>query len=378
MSTTAAPSPSLSTVSAPAAAPSLTVPGAVPTARGTTALHFGDPFAEQQRAASGPVLLDRSDTELLTISGAERLSWLEGFVSQHVADLAVGHGADSLILDANGRVEHAFGLVACEQDVICYVEPGHAQALHTFLERMVFWADAQPHLAPELALLTVVGPGTSATLAPFLGDVPPRTLPGLRAMRARVHPAAECVDVVVERAQLAAAWEELLTVTSRPVGAWAWDALRVMDLWPAAADLDEKVIPHEVPAWIGDAAHGGAVHLDKGCYRGQETVARVHNLGRAPRALVRLLLDGSADELPAAGSVVTAGGRTVGRLGTAVHHWELGPVALALVKRTVGAEVTLEVAADASTMAARIDPDSLPGDGAPQAGREAVRRLREG
>jgi tRNA-modifying protein YgfZ len=83
------------------------------------------------------------------------------------------------------------------------------------------------------------------------------------------------------------------------------------------------------------------VHLDKGCYRGQETVARVHNLGRPPRRLVRLHLDGSVDHLPAHGDPVQHDGKQVGFVGSAARHHELGPVALALVKRSVPAEVEL-------------------------------------
>lgn len=356
----------------PTAGPSLAEPGAIATEGGATALHFGDPFAEQKRAATGIVLIDRSDRELLTIAGQERLSWLEGFVSQHVTELGPGQGGSSLILDANGRVEHLFGITAGAEELIVDTEPGRAEGLFAFLDRMVFWAAAEPRLAPELALLTVVGAGTHSALAAVLGDDVSGSLPGLRAWRPRTHPAAEGVDIVVERDHLPAAWAALREVTDAAVGSWAWDALRVMDLWPATADLDEKVIPHEVPAWIGGVQLGGAVHLDKGCYRGQETVARVHNLGRAPRALVRVMFDGSHDELPAPGSELTAGSRVVGRLGTALHHYEEGPVALALVKRSIGADIDLQV----EGMTVRIDPDSLPDDAAPQAGREAVKRLR--
>jgi folate-binding Fe-S cluster repair protein YgfZ len=126
--------------------------------------------------------------------------------------------------------------------------------------------------------------------------------------------------------------------------------------------------------WIG-----GAVHLDKGCYRGQETVARVHNLGKPPRMLVLLHLDGSAESVarPSTGDPVLAGGRAVGRLGTVVEHVDLGPVALALVKRGLPADTGLSTGPEAA-VAAAIDADSLrPTDGI-GAGRLAVERLRGG
>ena len=120
-------------------------------------------------------------------------------------------------------------------------------------------------------------------------------------------------------------------------------------------------------------AQRGAVHLDKGCYRGQETVSRVHNLGKSPRVLVRLQLDGSTgDSMPSPGAEVRSGGRTVGRVGTVVQHHEDGPVALALLKRAVASDTPLEI----DGVSAAVDADTVPDDFGPQAGREAIRRLR--
>ncbi|WP_231887147.1 YgfZ/GcvT domain-containing protein [Dietzia timorensis] len=356
-------------------APSLGHPGAVADPDGTTAGHFGDPFAEQRAAETGSALVDRSDREFVVLTGPERLTWLEGFISQHVTELAEGESTRSLILDANGRVEHSFGIYATADSLVLDTAAGRAQSLFEFLDKMVFWSEVTPRIASELALLTVVGPSAASVLDSLDDVAAPAPTDWLIARRARHGSAGHTgEDVIVDRAQLGRAWTALAEACSAVMGRWGFDALRVMELVPDETDLDEKTIPHEVPAWIGDVASGGAVHLDKGCYRGQETVSRVHNLGRAPRALVRLLLDGSEDELPGAGAEVKAGSRTVGRLGTAVHHHELGPVALALVKRNVGADVALTV----SDGAASIDPDSLPDDSGPQAGRDAIKRLREG
>lgn len=359
----------------PESAPSLRHPGAVADTEGATALHFGDPFAEQRAAESGSALVDRSDREFVVLTGPERLTWLEGFISQHVTELTPGDGTQSLILDANGRVEHVFGIIATEDSLILDTAAGRSQPLFEFLDKMVFWSEVTPRLAPELALLTVVGPSASAAVDTIYDAGPPASPDWLLARRPRRGSAGLTgEDLLIDRSKLDRAWDELAETASAVMGRWGFDALRVMELVPAEADLDEKTIPHEVPAWIGDVAAGGAVHLDKGCYRGQETVSRVHNLGRAPRALVRVLLDGSEDELPTAGAEIKAGTRNVGRLGTAVHHHELGPIALALVKRNIGADVALTV----DEGAASIDADSLPDDSGPQAGREAIKRLREG
>ena len=181
------------------------------------------------------------------------------------------------------------------------------------------------------------------------------------------------LDVLVSRADVAGLQHRLTQVGVRPAGVWAYEAHRVAAVRARlGVDTDERTIPHEV-GWIGGPG-AGAVHLDKGCYRGQETVARVHNLGKPPRMLALLHLDGSVDR-PATGDAVLAGGRAVGRLGTVVEHVDLGPVALALVKRGIPADTALSTGGDAA-VAAMLDPESLPAVDGPGAGRLAVERLR--
>jgi hypothetical protein len=165
------------------------------------------------------------------------------------------------------------------------------------------------------------------------------------ARRTREHE----VDLLVPRPSLTEIADRLAAAGATPVGSWAYEAMRVEDRRPRLGfETDHRTIPHEV-GWIGTA-----VHLDKGCYRGQETVARVHNLGRPPRRLVLLHLSGERDELPAPGTPLVLDGRTVGFLGTAAHHHELGPVALGVVKRTVADGTVLDAA---GTPAAIDGPD---------------------
>ena len=192
---------------------------------------------------------------------------------------------------------------------------------------------------------------------------------------------AVALDLVVPRDQVPAWQQRLQAAGLRPAGVWTYEAHRVAGLRPRlGVDTDERTIPHEV-GWIGTA-----VHLDKGCYRGQETVARVHNLGRPPRMLVLTHLDGSVSR-PITGAPITAGGRAVGRLGTVVDHVDLGPVALALVKRGLAADTPLTVNADdagdersreeqKTEVALTIDPDTVPVADGVGAGRVAVDRLR--
>jgi folate-binding protein YgfZ len=182
---------------------------------------------------------------------------------------------------------------------------------------------------------------------------------------------AEVVDLVVPRSELGARAEALRSAGALPAGIDAYEALRVEARRPRlGVDSDHRTIPNELE-WLRTA-----VHLDKGCYRGQETVARVHNLGRPPRRLVLLHLDGVSEELPAAGVPVLAGSREVGRVGTVVRHHELGVVALALVKQSVPADAALTV----GDSAAAIDPDDVAEelDETRAAARERVRAVRSG
>lgn len=133
---------------------------------------------------------------------------------------------------------------------------------------------------------------------------------------------------------------------------WAFEALRIAAHQPRfGLDTDQRTIPHEA-GWIATA-----VHLDKGCYRGQETVARVHNLGHPPRRLVMLHLDGSVDRLPSHGDPVELGGTVVGFVGSAARHYELGPIALALVKRTIPVNADLLAAGIAAAQEVVVSPD---------------------
>jgi folate-binding protein YgfZ len=180
-------------------------------------------------------------------------------------------------------------------------------------------------------------------------------------------PGSDAVDLLVPRAEKDAWRQRLVEAGARPAGTMAFDALRVEALRPRlGVDTDDRTIPHEV-GWIGSA-----VHLTKGCYRGQETVARVANLGRPPRRLVLLHLDGGDEHLPESGDPVLRDGRPVGRVGSVVQHHELGPVALALVKRSVPVDAELVAGAGESASPARIDPDSyVPDEGADRPGRAA-------
>ncbi|MEH3142606.1 MAG: folate-binding protein YgfZ [Mycobacterium kyogaense] len=336
--------------------------------------HYGDPLGEQRAAAHGAIVVDRSHRAVLQLTGAERRSWLHTISSQHVSDLPDGAVTENLSLDGQGRVEDHWVQTQLDGVTILDTEAWRGEPLLTFLRRMVFWADVVVEPA-DLAVLTLLGPAVADAAVLEAMGVPALPVSGtalalpdggfLRALPG-TH---DEVDLVVPRDQAASYLQRLEAAGVRRAGVWAFEAHRVAALRPRlGVDTDERTIPHEV-GWIGSA-----VHLDKGCYRGQETVARVHNLGKPPRMLVLLHLDGATDR-PATGDPVLAGGRTVGRLGTVVEHVDEGPVALALLKRGLPADTALVTGGEVA-VSATIDPDSLPAADVAGAGRLAVDRLR--
>lgn len=337
--------------------------------------HYGDPLGEQRAAERDAVIVDRSNREVITLSGADRLTWLHSLCTQHVADLPDGACTENLSLDGQGRVEDHWQQT--ESGGVSYLdtEPGRGEPLLAYLTKMVFWSDVAPAQA-QMAVLSLIGPRLAdpAVLEALGIDALPAearavALPDGGFLRRMPSGDQIELDLVVPRDQKDRWLDRITGAGVRRAGIWAYEARRVALLRARlGVDTDERTIPHEV-GWMARA-----VHLDKGCYRGQETVARVHNLGRPPRMLVLLHLDGS-DERPATGDPLLADGRVVGRVGTVVDHVDLGPIALALLKRAIPAETPLTTGGE-HEVSARIDPDSLPPADVTGAGRLAVERLR--
>jgi tRNA-modifying protein YgfZ len=315
------------------------------------AAHYGDPMREQRAAAEAAAVVDRSNRGVLRITGPDRLSWLHSLTTQSLEGLAAGASAQALILSPTGHVEHHLTLTDDGASVWVHVEPGTAPALAEFLESMRFMLRVEvADLSGDFAVLTLLGPGT-ADLDTERGGVHARVEPG----------SFGTIDLVVARDRLPEVAGDLVRRGVAPAGMWAFEALRIAARVPRLGlDTDHRTIPHEV-GWIEVA-----VQLNKGCYRGQETVARVHNLGHPPRRLVFLHLDGSADRLPGHGDPVELAGdepgdehgATVGFTGSAARHYELGPIGLALVKRTVPVDATLLAGGVAAAQEVVVPPDA--------------------
>lgn len=339
--------------------------------------HYGDPFGEQRALAERVGLVDRSHRDILTVTGEDRLSWLHTLTTQHVSELADHTGIDALILTPQGRIAHHMLLSEIGGTTFLDTEPGAGEDLLEYLQKMRFLLRVEPADASgEWAILSLLGPDAVRLLtrAELVADEPqltqefqlaqelqlaqpPRSpgtawplvnLPGGVWLRVVPWPTQYSCDLLIPRDQLAAVRDQLWAVGAARCGHEAYEALRVAAGRPRlGCETDDRTMPHEL-AWVASA-----VRLNKGCYPGQETVAKLHNLGQPPRRLVLLHLDGSSDQLPPRGEPVRWDDREVGVVGTSVRHYELGGVALALIKRNVPDDAALSVA----SMRAAIDEE---------------------
>ncbi|MFI8364560.1 YgfZ/GcvT domain-containing protein [Streptomyces sp. NPDC085612] len=318
--------------------PLLHLPGAVQ-AEGRdegVAAHYGELYGEQRALADGRGFVDLSHRGVVTVTGPERLSWLHLLITQHVTGLPAGQATEALILSANGHIEHALYLVDDGETTWVHVEPGTQGELIAYLESMKFFYRVEVADRTEEFAVVHLPAGSIAEVAD----------------QYVVRETAHGRDVFLPRDGL----EAFAAAHGPAAGLLAYEALRVEGHRPRLGlETDHRTIPHEL------GLIGVAVHLQKGCYRGQETVARVHNLGKPPRRLVFLHLDGSEVVLPAHGAPVRLAadgeeGRQLGFVTTAVRHHELGPIALALVKRNVPVDAPLLVGGTAAAQEVVVAP----------------------
>lgn len=333
-------------------------PGAVTTEEGIA--HFGDPVREQRRLAAGEAVVPRDDRAVIEVAGPDRLTWLDSITSQALAGLAPGRSTELLVLDPHGRVEHAAGVLDDGASTWLIADAGDAAGLARWLTMMRFRAQVEVRTRDDLAVLGFMELGSAerrvAAVAhrpnelPLLWGDPWREVAagGWQYAAPAAHPAAEYgwIEAIVERDALAG------LADVEPAGLLAAEALRIAAWRPRwSREVDERALPHEFD-WLRTA-----VHLSKGCYRGQETVAKVHNLGHPPRRLTLLHLDGSDSVLPEPGTPVMLGDAEgtpseVGHVTSSARHHELGPVALAVLARRVPGDAVLEIRSDGSRIAA--------------------------
>ncbi|WP_291382540.1 folate-binding protein [Demequina sp.] len=336
-----------------ASSPLLVRPGAV-AADGPdagVAWHYGDPTAEQRALEAGTAVVDQSHLGVVTVTGPDRLTWLNSLTTQEVAALAPGASTELMILTPQGRIEHV--AAAVDDGETAWLMTETAAGLAAFLDRMRFMlrvevADATADWAAIGEPSSLPGDDGAVTWVDPWPHVAPGGTSYADAGSAQPDPWAWRL-VLVPRGELSAAVDARLATGARLAGTWASEALRIAAHRPrAATEVDETTLPHELD-WLRTA-----VHLHKGCYRGQETVAKVHNVGRPPRRLTMLHLDGSGADLPALGATVTlaSDGKPAGRVTSVARHHELGPIALAVLKRSTDPEATLHVEGEDGPVAA--------------------------
>ena len=272
--------------------------------------HFGEPVKEQRAIEAGTAWADLSHLSVVAVGGEDRLKWLHDLTTQFLTDLEAGIWKPAMILDPQGHVEYQFNLVDDGTTTFLVLDASYAEALVAYLAKMRFMLKVDVRDATsEFAVLRA--PGVTTDIGGPFALVP----------RGEV-------------AQMAQAFNAVAT----QVGTWALDAERVAAGRPRIGfETDHKTIPNEI------GVLNGAVHMNKGCYRGQETVAKIFNLGNPPRRLTMLHLDGSDVGFPATGTKIENDGVVVGFIGTVARHHELGTIALAIVKRNTPLDATLSV-----------------------------------
>jgi folate-binding protein YgfZ len=270
--------------------------------------HFGEPNQEQRALSAGTAWADLSHRAVITVTGEDRLKWLHDLTTQHVSGLVAGEWTSALILDAQGHVEHQLFMVDDGTTTWIHTEVEKSAELVNYLEKMKFMLRVDvKDVSADYSVLRA--PGIPDAIGGPYAIVPNNELAEMKSAFASAH---------------------------TQVGTWALEAERI-----AAGrarllfDTDYKSIPNEL------GFLNNAVHMNKGCYRGQETVAKVFNLGQPPRRLTLLHLDGSMVAMPAHGAKIEFDGKEVGVIGSVARHYELGPIALALIKRNVPIEATL-------------------------------------
>lgn len=291
--------------------------------------HYGEPFKEQRNLIAGIGRADLSNRGVVSVSGPDRNTWLNSLTTQDL--LTTFKSTQSLILSPHGHIEHDLHVIDDGEVTWLIVEPGTAEPLVTYLNSMKFMLRVE--VVDRSADFAVVGaPGWLETQFPTWHSAE------VFAANSTVDPYVPTRPATWQVTEFLVPRSELADHLTEPVGSWAWEAHRIRAGVPRLNfETDHKTIPHEV------GLIGAAVHLNKGCYRGQETVARVFNLGKPPRRLVHLELDGSTNELPSQGDELFNGETSVGKITSVVQDFESGPVALALIKRNVPVEAVLTV-----------------------------------
>lgn len=310
------------------------------------AWHYGSPMHEQRDLDAGRGMVDLSHRGVITVSGPDRLSWLHSLTTQHLEQLPPHVGTTALVLSAQqGHIEHVLYGVDDGETFWAHTEPGAAPVLAEWLHAMRFMLRVEVRdRTADTAIVWVPRSLDEDSGGP--AEAVPDTAAGMLLRHG--EDSLGGAEIFVPRERLS----DVLAAAPALAGTWAYEARRIAAGVPRIGqDTDHRTIPNEIGVF------GAAVHLNKGCYPGQETVARVHTLGRPPRRLIRLQLDGSVDALPATGAGIIYRDRQIGVMGTSARHYEEGPIGLGLIKRNTDVTTELTVDGIAAAQETLVDPE---------------------
>lgn len=271
--------------------------------------HFGNPLLEQRKLLAGDAFVERVDQRILRVSGPDARSWLHSLLSQDIINLQDGESTEALLLSPQGHVEHQLKILIQGEAVLIAIPANKLAQLREWFEKMRF----RSKVSIEETELRSFG---------MFGAAPVGAWQDPFSMRRKTS-----VSYNPNRSSFA--YFEIFAgqaPAKEPAGLMAWQGLRIAAGRPDIADVDEKSLPHEFD-WLLSA-----VHLSKGCYRGQESVSKIHNLGHPPRRLALLNLE-NGDDLAATSDLVFYQEKQVGKIVAAALHYELGSIALALLAR---------------------------------------------
>lgn len=316
------------------------------------ALHYGNPATEERALKDGKAVTDFSDREIVQVSGADRLSWLDSLSTQRLTDMEAGDSRELLILSPQGHIDNHAGIVDDGENAWLICDRGYGQTMVDFLRSMQFMMRVEVTARPDMGALAVYGDFLTDVLERADEENPPliwrdtwaHTVEGGAhyGVEDSAHPGCKSKPMQVlfcERDRLAEYARACIDAGYRLAGSLAAEAVRVRR-WQPRMSLEgalPSVLPHELD-WLRTA-----VHLHKGCYRGQETVAKIVNLGRPPRRLTYLYLEGEFGDLPPVGSDVMWNGRVCGQVTTATRSTDEGAVALAVLRRAVPLDAILDL-----------------------------------
>jgi folate-binding protein YgfZ len=308
--------------------------------------HFGNPLSEQRSLLQGKSAVELDELSVIRVEGADRLSWLHSLLSQNLRSLSAGQSTEALLLDPQGHIEQSLKIYEDGQATWLLSSPSAAESLAAWLRKMIFRMQVKIEtLSSAYRALGYFGEHEFQTKPTLIWqDSWPDPKPGsVRYSSAKPEPWNYKI-ALFENDSFEKAKSEF-----ENAGSLALTALRIAAHRPEFdSEVDDRSLPHELD-WLASA-----VHLSKGCYRGQESVAKVHNLGHPPRRLVLLHLDGSGHLLPEAGAelyqVDVPAPR--GRITSVGQHFEMGPIALAVIARSTPVDATLLVKTEVGEISA--------------------------